>query len=303
MDIPIVLIIYRRPDTTAQVLAALRPLRPARLFVVADGPHPDRPADQARVTATRDLIERIEWPCRVDRIYAEVNMGLRRRVESGLHAVFDQVERAVILEDDCIADPHWFRFAQELLDRYVAAPSVGLISGMNPDLRRRRPESASYFFSRYTFCWGWATWRRAWQHYDGAMADWPQLRDSGWLETQLRDRRAVRFWRRVFDAVYAGAVDSWAYRWTYSCWRAGMLGAVPVVNMVSNVGFGNQATHTTAAHSPFAARPRSAPAFPLRHPPAVVVDRRRDDYFQRTLYDPRLPTRILWRLQRLLRRS
>ena len=299
MTIPIILLIYRRPAELAQVRAALRLAQPSQLIIVADGPRADRPGDSEAVSAARAAAEAVDWPCAITRIYADANMGLRRRVESGITTAFQMVERAIILEDDCLPDPSFFPFCAELLERYATNPQVMAISG--DDFQHGRPAPASYRFSRYPHCWGWATWRRAWQQYDGPMADWPTLRDSTWLEDLLGERCAVTYWRRVFDQVYAGQVDSWAYRWTYSCWRHGGLTALPTRNLISNIGFGAEGTHTTAAHNPFAAM-RSYPlSFPLRHPPDVARDARADAYTQATLYSPSLARRIVRRVFRALR--
>lgn len=294
--VPVVLLMYRRPAATAAVLAAVRAYRPAQLVVIADGPHPERPDDAVAVAAARHAVEAIDWPCVVTRHYAERNMGLRARVESGLHAVFAAHEAAIILEDDCIPDPSFFAYCSELLARYAAERQVMAISG---DHFQPRPyPAASYYFSRYPHCWGWATWRRAWQHYDGAMAEWPQVRATSWLAEVLGDRRAASVWTTIFDQVAAGDIDSWAYRWTYSCWRAGGLTALPARNLVRNIGADAAATHT--ARSPFVQRPAQALAFPLRHPPRVVRNLRADAYTQRAMYDPPLWRRAAWRLRRML---
>lgn len=297
LDTAVALIIFRRPEATARALQAIRAARPARLYLIADGPRPGAPGEAERCAAARAVCERVDWPCAVTRIYAEANMGLRRRVESGLDALFAAEERAIILEDDCVAEPSFFRYCAELLERYAADARVMAVSGDNFQ-GGRAAGPHSYGFSRYPHCWGWATWRRAWARYDGAMAEWPALREGPWLRELLGDARAARFWRRTFDAVYAGRVSSWAYRWTYSCWRSGGLTALPAHNLVSNIGVGDEATHTRVA-SPFAHMATRPLAFPLRHPPAVAADARADARTQRTLFDPSLPARLAWRLRRL----
>ncbi len=299
MTIPIILLIYRRPAEIMQVREALRLAQPNRLIIVADGPRANRAGDPEAVAAARAAAEAVDWPCEITRIYADSNMGLRKRVESGITAAFQVVERAIILEDDCLPDPSFFPFCAELLERYADDPRVMAISG--DDFQGGRPAPASYRFSRYPHCWGWATWRRAWQHYDGPMTDWPTLRDSPWLEQYLESKRAARHWRQLFNQVYAGHINSWAYRWTYSCWRRGGLTALPTRNLVSNIGFGAEGTHTTAAHNPFAAMQSYPTAFPLRHPPHVSRDARADAYTQATLYNPGLARRIVWRIARTLR--
>lgn len=292
--VPVVLLIYRRPAEVARVCETLRTAQPSRLIIVADGPRADRPDDASAVAAARAAAEAVDWPCEITRIYADTNMGLRNRVESGITAVFNLVERAIILEDDCVPAPSFFPFCTELLERYADDSRVMAISGN--DFQGGRPTPASYRFSRYPHCWGWATWRRAWQHYDGPMADWPTLRDSPWLEQYLGSRRAARYWRQPFDQVYAGRVDSWAFRWLYSCWRRDGIAVLPARNLVSNIGFGPQATHTFAAHNPLAALPTYDMAFPLRHPPQVAADARADARIQRNVYDISLIRRIVRRI-------
>ncbi|MEI7646158.1 MAG: hypothetical protein WCJ55_17965 [Chloroflexales bacterium] len=296
---PVILLIYRRPAETALVRAALRAARPSHLMIVADGPRAGCPGDPEAVAAARAAAEAIDWPCQITRIYADSNMGLRNRVESGITTAFQLVERAIIIEDDCVPAPSFFPFCAELLERYADDSRVMAISG--DDFQGGRPTPASYRFSRYPHCWGWATWRRAWRHYDGPMANWPTLRTSGWLAQYLGSRHAARYWRRVFDQVYAGQVDSWAYRWTYSCWRRNGLTALPARNLVSNIGFGAKGAHTTAAHNPFAAMRSYPTSFPLHHPSRVTCDTRADARTQATLYNPSLAQRAAWRIARLLR--
>jgi hypothetical protein len=301
LDVPVALILFRRADTLRAVFRAVAAARPRRLYLIADGPRPGRPEEETAVAAARAVAERVDWPCAVTRIYADGNMGLRARVESGLDALFAAEERAIVVEDDCVPDASFFPFCAELLERYAADPRVMAVSG--DCFQPRPPAPHSYYFSRYPHCWGWATWRRAWALYDGPMADWPALRDGPWLRELLGDRRAAAGWRATFDRVYAGEVDSWAYRWTYSCWRRGGLTALPAVNLVSNIGFGGAASNTGSTTSPFAALPARALAFPLRHPPTVAPDTRADGRTERTLFSRGLWTRLGWRARRLLGRA
>lgn len=297
--IPIVLLIYRRPAETARAIAALRAARPQRLIIVADGPKPGRPGDAEAVAAARAAAEAADWPCAITRIYADSNMGIRRRIESGIGAALQLSERAIIVEDDCLPNPSFFPFCAELLERYADDERVMAISGN--DFQPARTMAASYRFSRYPHCLGWATWRRAWQHYDGPMADWPALRDGGWVESLFADRRSARYWRRIFDQVYAEQIDTWAYRWTYSCWRRGGLTALPARNLVDYIGFGDEATHSKFRHTPLGAMRAHTMEFPLRHPARVARDARADAYTQAALYNPGLARRIARRVAYALR--
>ena len=276
MKSPVALFMFRRPDTTARVLEAIRAARPPLLLVVADGPRTDRPDDAPACAATRALIDGVDWPCEVRREYAAANLGCRRRVASGLAWVFGQVPEAIILEDDCVPDSTFFAFCDQLLERYRGDPRVAQISGANNQKGRRRG-AHSYFFSRYNNVWGWASWRRVFDLYDPDMRRWPELRDSNWLGGVLDDQRMVRFWTQQFQAVYEGRIDTWDYQWIYCTWLHSMLSLVPNRNLVRNIGFGAGASHTPA-QDPFANDTLEPMVFPLDHPPAVIRDQQADRF-------------------------
>ncbi len=267
---PVAFLVFNRPACTAQVFARIRAARPARLFIVADGPRPDRPGEREKCEQVRRLIEEgIDWPCEVARDYSEVNLGCGQRVASGLTRVFAQVEEAIILEDDCLPDPTFFRFCAELLEKYRHEPKVGLISGSHHQLNST-DEGESYYFCRYGNIWGWATWRRAWQKFDHGMSEWPQWRDSGGLESFFPAKKVRNFWRRTWNQAARDRRDGWAYAWTFCYLRHGLLGILPRMALVENIGFGSDATHTANAE---AAQPRAgAMTFPLRHPVAIEPD-------------------------------
>ncbi len=281
LSTPIALLIFNRPQLTARVLDILRQVRPAMLLVVADGPRSNYPGEAVLCQQTREIIEQVDWPCEILRHYSDENLGCRRRVASGLDWVFSQVERAIILEDDCLPDPSFFQFCEAMLDRYCDDERVMAISGDNFQGDRLVTDD-SYYFSRYPHIWGWATWRRAWQHYDLAMSDWPALRDRGWLLKLLRDNASAQYWTNIFQGSYEG-FDTWDYAWVFACWRRGGLTILPARNLVSNAGFGEQATHTKG-DSPLANLPAETLAFPLRHPSRVVHCVAADDFSESRLF-------------------
>jgi hypothetical protein len=267
--------------------------------VVADGPRPGRAGEAERCQAARAVIDGVDWDCDVRRSFSDSNLGCRRRVSSGLDWVFDSVEEAIILEDDCVPHPTFFPFCQELLERYRSDERVMAISG--DDFRRGRSRTPhSYYFSRYSYIWGWASWRRAWHHYDADLTLWPEIRDEQRLEDILEDPAAVAYWTRAFETAYTGTIDTWDYQWTLACWIQSGLTVLPCVNLVSNIGFDENATHTVDGNR-FAALPVEAMTFPLRHPPFVVRSARADSFTQKTVFGPPdLTTRILSRLRRFL---
>ncbi|NTW58820.1 MAG: N-acetyl-alpha-D-glucosaminyl L-malate synthase BshA [Nitrospirae bacterium] len=282
LQTPVAFLVFNRPDTTQQVFAEIRRARPPKLLVIADGPRPDRPDDAEKCRAVRALIEQVDWPCEVLKNYSDVNLGCKRRVSSGLDWVFDTVEEAIILEDDCLPDPTFFRFCQTLLEKYRDDERVMMISGDNFQFGRNRT-GYSYYFSRYTHIWGWASWRRAWKHYDVSMDLWPVIRDERWLEAILDGPATVRYWRSIFERVHNGAINTWDYQWTFATWIQNGLVVLPEVNLVTNIGFGQQATHTASA-SRFSNMATSAMHFPLSYPAFVLRDANADDYTWRTMF-------------------
>ncbi|HWQ37914.1 MAG TPA: glycosyltransferase family 2 protein, partial [Burkholderiales bacterium] len=233
--------------------------------------------------AVRRLVEKIDWPCRVDTLFREANLGCKKAVSEAITWFFDQVQAGVILEDDCVPHPSFFPFAAELLDRYRDDERICMISGDNFLFGQRRTPY-SYYFSRYTHIWGWASWRRAWALYDHGMTLWPELREGGWLMDILGEAAAARYWSAIFDATHADLNSSWAYRWTFAAWASSSLTVIPAVNLVSNIGFGEAATHTVNRSNRFAALPVSEMVFPLSHPPYVIRNDRADRFTQKRMF-------------------
>lgn len=286
---PVAMAIFRRPDLTARVLETVRRARPSQLFVFADAPRPDHPDDGEACARARTVIEGVDWDCEVHTDFAAEHLGVKRRVSSGLDWVFDQVEEAIVLEDDCVADPSFFPYCDELLDRYRDDERVWSISG-NDFRFHATPADSDYSFSRYPLIWGWATWARAWANYDERIDAWDRLRGSGWLEHVLGDPLAATYWARMFDSVRDG-LDTWDYGWMLASWIGGGLCAVPTTNLVSNQGFRPDATHTGPEQvglSPFAAMPTAAVGSPLRHPPAVERDEETDRFLEDVVFSGNL---------------
>ena len=282
MRTPVVFLIFNRPDETARVFEKIRDARPPKLLVVADGPRPDRSGETQNCLATRKVIERVDWPCEVLTNYADVNLGCKKRVSSGLDWVFKTVPEAIILEDDCLPDPTFFRFCEELLERYRDDERVMMISGDNVQFGRTRT-SYSYYFSRYAHIWGWASWRRAWKSYDVTMRLWPELRDGGWLRDILHDAAVEQYWHRIFEKVYRDEIDTWDYPWIFTCMANSGLIAMPNVNLISNIGYGASATHTTAK-SIFAGMRTEPLSMPLSHPPFIIRDARADAFMEKEFF-------------------
>jgi hypothetical protein len=299
-DVPILLIAFNRPEPTSVVFEAIRRARPAQLFVAVDGPR-DRPGESAACERVRAIVTDVDWPCDVRTLFREDNLGCRYGVQAAIDWFFEQVDRGVILEDDCVPDPTFLAFAGELLERYRDDERVMMISG-DYFAGDGFDDSASYYFTRYTHIWGWGSWRRAWQHFDPAIADWPERRASHWLDTVHRDADFRRYWTDVFDRVHADQIDTWDYSWQYSVWAQGGLVAIPTRNLITNIGFGEDATHTVDGSAWQSRLPTTAMEFPLVHPDSVVDDEARDAWTDRFLFGTKrasLARRVAGRLRAL----
>jgi len=205
------------------------------------------------------------------------------------------------LEDDCLPDPTFFRFAEELLARYRDDPRVAMISGDN-FLFNNLPVQESYYFSRNMHIWGWATWKDRWVgRYDVELNDWPSLREEGWLRTLISNQGEARFWIKCFDAVHSGLIDTWDYQWVYAAWRQGGLCVLPRQPLISNIGFRSDATHTTV-ESRLASIPTVPMAWPLEHPATVARDSVRDEWTYRNIYRSPISEKISRVLLAALRR-
>lgn len=299
LDTPVALFVFNRPETTARVFEAVRQARPRRLLVVADGARPGRADEAERCAQVRKIVRGVDWPCELQTELSEVNLGCRRRISSGIDWVFRNAEEAVLLEDDCLPHPDFFRFCSTMLARYRDDQRVMMVSGTNYLLDGLSiPEG--YCFSRYYAIWGWATWRRAWAKYDITMARWPDLREAEQLRAFYRQPYVREHFTRMFDRVHRGESDTWDLQWAYSCLFNDGLSVVPRRNLISNIGL--EGTHTSADHSN-----HGFPVFPLDPgelvaPSLVFPDVRYDDpFFARKLQRRRsLGRRLVAALRRAL---
>lgn len=280
MNTPVVVILFNRPDAVARVIRQLSVAKPSKLFLAADGPRRDRPADVEQCARAREAAESlIDWDCEVYRDYADTNLGCGLRPSSAISWAFESVEEAIILEDDCVPDPTFFRFCDELLLRYRNDERVMHINGFTYE-HDPAPLDYSYCFTRFVGCWGWATWRRAWKHFDFSTKLWPLLRDSGTLDAVLEQNPvAIEAFSSIYQRTYEHSnnpptLPYWDHQWAFACWANSGLGIRPDRNLISNIGEGASATHT--ADHPLCNTGSVPQDFPLRHPPAVVDDWNRD---------------------------
>lgn len=272
---PVLFLIFNRPSVTQRSFQAIRKARPGVLFVAADGPRAHVASDELQCDQARKIVEQVDWECQVETRFLSRNRGCQLAVSEAISWFFEHVDQGIILEDDCVADASFFRFSAQLLDLYLNDERVGVITGDNFQGGQIWGDS-SYYFSKYNHCWGWATWRRAWDHFDYSMNQ-TSTRDIEVINQFACAPGEERYWSNVFRRVRQGKINSWAYRWKYCCWKNEWLTATPQINLVENIGFDSTATHTKrkGLSSPDVAGQVS---YPLVHPNQVSQQIQADAY-------------------------
>lgn len=275
LSVPVVLIVFNRPELTRRNLDVIRKVQPSTLLVIADGPRADHPEDAEHCAAVRRELEAIDWPVDLRLRLSEKNLGCEANIELGLDWAFEQVDRAIILEDDCLADPSFFDYAEELLERYQDDDRVWHIAGNSHWVEPGSFRNRSYAFSTWASVWGWATWSRAWQRHRkefprdhaesaGSWAVAPAVRvgDGQPAPGSMATEAARRHFERVATS-YDGNAYGWDSHWWVTVISHGGLSATPALNLVTNDGYAEGATHTRTNRRP---TPTEPVAFPLVHP-------------------------------------
>lgn len=287
---PILFLIFNRPLMTEKVFERIKEIKPKYLYISADGPRKNITDDQLNCEKTRKLIEKIDWDCNLQLNFNEVNLGCKNAVSSGITWFFENVEEGIILEDDCIPDISFFIFCSMMLEKYRNDDRIMHIGGTNFQDGTQRG-NGSYYFSNFCHVWGWATWKRAWDLYDVDIKKYPEFITSKEFTNTLRDLKEQKYWMKYFLQVYNKQKDTWDYQWTFTIWYNKGLSIVPNVNLVTNIGFGQNATHTTL-NSNVANRPAKSIG-KIRHPNSIFPDITADHYTFKKYMNPNKIRKIL----------
>ncbi|RAJ25581.1 nucleotide-diphospho-sugar transferase [Pedobacter cryoconitis] len=247
---PILFLIFNRPDTTAQVFNEIRKTRPSRLYIAADGPRKDRADDQVLCLETLQVAAQIDWECDVKTLYRSTNLGCKNAISSAIDWFFEQEEEGIILEDDCLPSNSFFYYCDTMLERYRTDTRIRHISGCNLMLGDKRGND-SIFFVNQTHVWGWASWKRVWKDYDKDLIMY-QLEE---VHTQLSNifstPMLVTMWVNIFKDLKAGKIDTWDYQLAFLNFFNNGLSVMPNVNLISNIGFRADATHTVNSNNKY----------------------------------------------------
>lgn len=282
LSTPVLFVVFNRPDTTFRVFEEIRKARPKELFISADGPRASRPDDVVKCESVRSIVDRVDWECNVHTLFREKNLGCKMAVSSGITWFFENVEEGIIIEDDCLPDQGFFSFCTQLLERYRSDDEIMHIGGDN-FISHLYSTGSSYYFSRHNHIWGWATWRRAWQKYDVHMKHFPEFYRQNEIDRTFGSDLAKYYWLYKFYGVYSGKIDTWDYQWVYTILQQKGKAIVPAANLVSNIGFGDSATHDLKNVSDFDNLPRNT-FKELVHPASTVLDVEADKLTDRVVF-------------------
>lgn len=301
MSAPILFLFFNRQQATIEVFERIRDQRPGRLFLASDGPRAGRTGEAEIVESLREtIVGMVDWDCEISTLFRDANLGCKVAVSGAIDWFFQHVEEGIVLEDDCLPDPTFFRFCDELLERYRDVPEVLCVSG-DASSGYASGDGCSYWLSPYPLIWGWATWRRAWKGYSVDIADDFRLHGATVLAERFgRTSSEYHFWADVLERSAQGRIDTWDYQWTWAMFKSRGLACVPNVNLIRNIGFAAGATHTSES-DPRAAYPERPLEFPLRHPARVEPLREGTIALRDRVFAPG-PRAILMRYGRKLKR-
>jgi hypothetical protein len=279
----VLFIIFNRPDTTSRVFEQIRKARPAKLYIAADGPRDNKPGEAALCATTRQIIEQVDWDCQVQTLLRETNFGCKNAVSSAITWFFEQEEEGIILEDDCLPDNSFFSFCDVMLAHYRNDTRIRHITGSNLQ-HGKKWGNGSYYFSNLTQIWGWASWRRVWKDYDKELSAYSAADVETQLSKIFTDPFVIKSWRVIFDQLKAGMIDTWDYQLVFINFFNDGLSVVPNKNLISNIGFGEGATHTAQSNK-YDSLPLEQMDSVIIHPQYMLPEKEADDYIMQYVFN------------------
>ncbi|MBD1364783.1 nucleotide-diphospho-sugar transferase [Mucilaginibacter sp. ZT4R22] len=271
---PVLFIVFNRPGLTARVFEKIKEAQPAKLYIAADGARNSREGEDELCRQTREVVSKIDWPCEVKTCYRENNLGCKEAVSSAVTWFFQQEEEGIVLEDDCLPVNGFFKFCDELLELYRHDTRIRHITGCNLQ-RGKKWGAASYYFSNITHVWGWAGWRRVWDGYDKELSQYSESEAEHQLANIFSHPMVVEDWTNTFKRVKAGEIDTWDYQYGFLNYFNNSLCIIPNQNLISNIGFGANSTHTSDANNPNANIPTEEIGS-LTHPQYFLPEKQAD---------------------------
>ena len=275
---PILFIIFNRLDTTKIVFEKIKEIQPKHLFIAADGARENKEGEKEKCEYIRKwVLDHIDWDCEVKTLFQEKNLGCGLAPATAITWFFEHVEEGIILEDDCVPHPDFFVYCEELLEIYSDNQKVAVIGGDNFQ-DGKIIGNASYYFSKYSYTWGWATWRRVWKDYQFDLSKIDKTHMWLKIDETFKTETERNYWKSIFDTISVSHGEAWDYQLWFHVWYNGMYSIAPNVNLVMNVGFGENATHTHDVDSKQAFLETKS-ILPLVHPDISKIDDNADLYY------------------------
>ena len=248
--IPVLFVIFKRKDTSLKSFEQIKKVRPEHLYIACDGPRPHVEGEADMVEATRKaVLDAIDWECEVHTNFQKANLGCGMGVYTAINWLFENEERGIIIEDDCVMRDSFFPFVEEMLERYADDTRIGLVDGANYLEHVDIPDS--YVFSRYKSTNGWASWRRAWRLMDMDMSWRGTKYELSVIKNMGYKSKDVRYWKYRLKAVDLNDVSAWDWQWYFTLAANNMLGITPKYNLTTNIGFPLQHPKFVVPYQPF----------------------------------------------------
>ena len=287
MNTPILFIIFNKIDETKRVFNAIKQQKPKKLFIAADGPRPSKPGERKKCNLIRQwVLENIDWNCEVKTLFRQENVGCGRGVSDAIFWFFEYVEEGIILEDDCLPNDSFFRFCEENLEKYRTNHRISIISGNNFQLIQPMKMEEGYYFSVFPSTWGWATWKRSWIGYQYIIPIWKYMEQAELSKFLFEEIRYSKWWINKLKLMYDENTldDAWDFQFYFHSMKQKRLAITPRANLVSNIGHGDIATHTTGHGGYFDNMPTYEMTFPLKHPSEIERNYDADVFVQKMLF-------------------
>jgi len=279
LRIPVLLITYKRLDTTLKVLESIAEVQPQNLYIASNAPNPLKENDTEKVMQVRAMLEKkITWPCHVEKLYRTEHLSAKHSIWTAIKWFFENEEKGIVLEDDVFADKSFYYYCEELLDKYRNDQRIRFINGCN--FGYKGLDEKSYGFTRFMNMWGWASWRRSINIVDSDMNAWKDLPDKNkFLESVIEEQSPntkkifVEYFRPLFDDITSLKIESWDYPCIFSNFLTNTFCIYPSRNLIKNLGFNNDGTHTNFDSYFISNLSTGTLGLPLNMNPEVKIDK------------------------------
>ena len=255
-DTPVLFLTYKRFNTAKKVFEVIKKIKPKKLYFASNAAqkkdhYKDDNKEIEMVEKVRSLLKEINWKCKVVKIFHKKHLPVSLSIPKSISIFFKSEKEGIILEDDCLPSPDFFKFCQIMLKTYKNK-NINAICGS----RFVKSKKNEIYFSKYNHAWGWATWRTSWKKFDPTIKFWKRFKKSKkWLsQNNLIEKR---YWEKIFDLTYKQKINTWDYAWTASAWYHNQLSIIPPINLINNIGFGPDATWTIKSKNSIFKKPKN----------------------------------------------